>query len=212
LPNSPTLILKFVLGLTLTLILAACGGESPTNTTSPATPTVPATKSLVAGVATNLAGPITNAPPTLAQSQIQSQGLGLSKTDWEKLHGSGTTLAPGIPSFQYEKGQYQIIMIDDRVTQLQRYWLSQPVSLDMAKEESKKLYPVDAKIIKSVVTSTKDNVDIFFSDIVKQAFASSQNSGLLWPGGAPGNFTVTYRQAVNNQINSLIIALGVNPT
>jgi len=182
--TSSTVILKVALVLLLMLTLAACNSETGTS-----------------------------GPSTQSTGQIQGQGLGLSKADWEKLHGPGTPNAPGFPSFQYEKNQYQVIIANDQVAQIERHWISQAVSLDMAKEESKKLYPADAKFIKSVVTaSNKDNVEVFFSDMAKQAFASTSSTIPLWPGGSPGNFTVTYRQTANHQIESIVIVLGINPT
>ena len=182
--TSSTIFLKIAVVLIQMLILAACSSE-----TSP------------------------SVSPTNSTGPIQNQGLGLSKTDWEKLHGPGTPNAPGLPSFQYAQNEYLIITANDRVAQIERRWTTQPVILDVAKEESKKLYPTDAKFIKSVETaSNKDYVEVFFSEMAKQAFASVPGTTPLWSGGSPGNFTVTYRQAANHQIESIVIALGINPT
>lgn len=192
------------------LTLVACGNEAGVTTNSPVNSSVTTS---VTGIVTNVAAETTSLASMQAVGPIQTQGLGISKVEWEKVHGLGIPIVQGLPSFQYEQNQYQVIMANDLVAQVERRWLSQAVSLDMAKAESKKLYPADAKFIKSIVTATdKDNVDVFFSNMAKQAFASIPVSTPLWPGGSPGNFTVTYRQDANHQITSIIIALGINPT
>jgi len=209
--TSPNVILKVALGLLLMLNLVACSSETAPD--SSATPTVLSANNSVTTIAANGTTAITIKSSTQSQTPIQSQGLGLSKTDWDKFHGPGVPIAPGVPSFRYENNQYQVIIANDQVAQIERRWLSQPISLDLAKEQSKKLYPTDAKFIKSLVaTHTKDNLDVFFSDMAKQAFASIPSTIPLWPGGSPGNFTVTYHTTANNQIESIVIALGINPT
>ncbi len=193
--------------MSLQVILTGCGGENTALnfSSSPAQATVALSPVTPQGVSSGQ--PISKGPV----NQIVTQGLGMLKSDWEKAHGAGTPVAQGIPTYEYENKKFLVTFAADRVGQITRRFDPNPLSMEMARKESLLLSPQDAKPLRNIGPSKgKDPVDIFTSETLKDAFNSIQGIPALWAGGEPGTFAVAFRPGSNNQVESIVLALGAN--
>jgi len=182
----------------------------PTATKAPApTATLPPAQSQPAPAPTTppTAGPSpTAAPPT--QVPLNSQGLGLFKTEWEKWHGQGDPKDNGV---YYENQKYLVMFFEDRIVRLERLYNPDPVTLDAARQESKNFLPEDAQLVQSYIGPDNVPVDLYKSETLKTYFASVTDPD-FWKGGEPGNFIVQYRKSNQpNMFSAIVITLGNNP-
>jgi len=180
----------------------ATTAPAPTATLPPAT-IVQATTAPVNPTATP-AGP----SPTATQVPLNSQSIGLFKTEWEKWHGQGDQRDNGL---FYENQKYMVVFFEDRIVRLERLYGNTPVTLDAARAESKTFLPEDAQVVQTYIGPDKTQVDLYKSEALKTYFAGVTDPD-FWKGGEPGNFIVQYRKAdAANMFSAIVITLGNNP-
>ncbi|MBN9392906.1 MAG: hypothetical protein J0I20_33050 [Chloroflexi bacterium] len=193
-------------------------------TTQPAPPTQPQPTATQAPAPTSLlpsapvqttAGSAPTATPgptqpaaTPTQVPLNSQGLGLFKSEWEKWHGQGEQRDNGI---YYENEKYLVVFYEDRISRLERLYGPNPVTLDAARAESKNFFPEDSKLVQSYLTPDNVQVDLYKSVTLKTYFAGVTDPD-FWKGGEPGNFIVQYRKSDQaNLYSAIVLTLGNNP-
>lgn len=145
--------------------------------------------------------------PRVQNSQsLESGGLGLSRTKWERLHGDLTNQDSGYSYYKDETGQFIINFMASRAAYIRRTYADPAgVNLEDARTESKKLMPGDAKLIRTYYASAGP-VDLYFSDALKPIFPTDD----YWINGEPGNFIVLYFSN-HGAVDSFVIGLGNNP-
>jgi hypothetical protein len=148
------------------------------------------------------------ASPPGDSAGLQSGGFGLTKTEWEKEHGSPNRTIPG-GILNYESDQYMLTFTNERVTNLSRAWgAAGAVIVDVARAESKNLIPKDAAFVRTFQAQSTGVVDLYTSQWLKAQLPNGP-----WQGGEPGNFIVGYRQppAASGKVSAIFIAPGNNP-
>ena len=81
----------------------------------------------------------------------------------------------------------------------------EPVTIDVARDESKQLIPADSKLFVTYRSGSTIEVDLYRSETLKTRFGED-----AWHGGGPGDFIVMYR-VEGGTVKSIIIATGNNP-
>ena len=140
----------------------------------------------------------------------ESGGLGVDFEFWEKEHGKGNPDDPKSPSYySYEDGKFVIQFSEGtkgKVQYIEHPWGDKnAVTIDVARNESKKLIPKDAKFLKSYKSQSGSTVDLYHSDSLKTQFSEDN-----FIGGKPGDFIILYRNQTG-KTTTFIIALGNNP-
>ena len=64
----------------------------------------------------------------------------------------------------------------------------EPVTIDVARDESKQLIPADSKLLVTYRSGSTIEVDLYRSETLKTRFGED-----AWHGGGPGDFIVMYR-------------------
>jgi hypothetical protein len=181
---------------------------SPTSpsvaTATPNSPTAapaPPTTAPVPSTATPVPAP---AAPTARP--FASGGLGLSRSEWERLHGAPTR-DDGL-FLSYKDGAYVATFVYGNLHHAERVWGDRnPVTLQVAREVGKTLIPVDAQLVRSYVAPGSRDVDLYRSESLKTRFAPDDPA---WVGAEPGVLIVIYR-AATGPVTSIVVATGNNP-
>jgi hypothetical protein len=137
---------------------------------------------------------------------LQSGGLGLSRTEWERAHGPAASQDSGYVNYTDEQGRFIINFMKRGAGYIKRAY-SDPagVTLDAARSESQTLIPNDYRLIRTYDTSAGP-VDLYFSDSLKSIFPDDD-----YPArGQLGQFIVLYFSD-NGIVGSFAIGLGDNP-
>jgi len=145
-------------------------------------------------------------PRVQTGQSLESGGLGLNRTEWERLHGHATNQDSGYSYYKDEPGQFIINFMARRAAYIKRtYDDPAGVSLEQARSESQKLIPNDSRLIRTYYASAGP-VDLYFSDALKPIFPTDD----YWIHGKPGNFIVLYFFD-HGIVDSFVIGLGNNP-
>lgn len=141
---------------------------------------------------------------------LPSGGLGLELPVWEQLHGPGTqNQATTNLFYSYEEGKYfvQYTKIKSgNVRSIERtYGDRDAVTINEAREESRKYIPKDAKFVRSYTSSGGSTVDLYASEYLKKEMTDDSIGG-----GKPGEFIIIYRN-LTGRTTSFIVATGNNP-
>lgn len=132
--------------------------------------------------------------------------LGISRSEWEKIHGKANTdEMPGM--YSYNGGQYLVQFVDDNVRTIEHVWQNGGVSLKDAQEQSEKLIPTDASFVRSYSPSglPELKVELYQSEYLMRKFDDD-----AFIGGEPGDFIVVYF-VYDGVVPSIIVAIGNNP-
>lgn len=150
--------------------------------------------------------PPTLIPTSILTSRFASGGLGLTQSEWEATYGPPTR-ADGSGS-SYANDQYLVVYRDERVVQLERRWgEANPQSRLFASGVVQPLLPRDARFIRSTTTPGSGGpVDWYHSDALATLFPASR-----FVGGAPGDFSISYRLNSTGQVTAAVVALGATP-
>ncbi len=200
----------------------------PTNTVAPAATAVPtpapiqptATPAALTPTATVPAAPTAlptrpaataipaTAPAQPSSGAFQSNGIGLSRSDWEKLHGPGIGDASGA-NVRYENDKFLVTFLKGNVVEfIRQYGNGNTVPLDLAVAESKGYLPADARFVRTY-TSGGDRVDVYESPSLATRYPADP-ANFPWGGEKPGTFIVLFQMS-NGRVNSLSIGAGNNP-
>jgi endonuclease YncB( thermonuclease family) len=141
-------------------------------------------------------------PPTAMSSPTPvpyaSGGLGLSRSEWERVHGAGTAADFGV---EYEQGRYIVQFQDDRVWYIERQW-SSPVLLEDAQAQGVQLIPHDSQLVQSYSPENLPElvVDLYQSDSLAPLFAN-------WAGGSAGRLEVVCG-VLPDGVGRMVISIG----
>jgi hypothetical protein len=121
-----------------------------------------------------------------AAPPFASGGLGLSRTEWEKVHGQPTRSSIFL---EYDGGRLVVGLLESNVWHIERIWMrGEAVALEAARNDARSYLPSDANLTQSVDRGDGRIVDIYSSSILASRFAST-----AWNGGRAGTFTIQYR-------------------
>jgi hypothetical protein len=151
-----------------------------------------------------LADPAARAVPA-AGPPFASGGLGLSRAEWEKIHGGPTRSSILL---EYDDGRLVVGLLESNVWHLERVWMrgdAEAVSLEAAREEAKSFLPSDATETQTVDRGDGRIIDVYSSAILANRFAST-----AWNGGTQGTFAIQYRfrSAADRMVTSAMFRLG----
>lgn len=124
-------------------------------------------------------------------NEVRSGGIGLSRADWEDLHGEG---AAGQSLMTYEGGDYTVGFREDTVSFLELGWEDQGgISTDDARATVADLLPSDARVVETFVAPPTAvgpigmSIDRYESEALLDAFSTT--------GAAPtGSIVVIYQE------------------
>lgn len=151
-------------------------------------------------------------PPVIKYTD--SDGVGLSRSDWDQQHGSPTESDRYQSS--YEGGRYIAKFEDENIRHLEYTWgNNNAVSLETARSHAKLLMPHDSKFLRTYIPREARLVDLYSSESLKTRFISAAalpgcEFKSPWIGGKPGEFLVLYRMD-KDRVTSIVIAIGNNP-
>lgn len=136
---------------------------------------------------------------------FESAGLGLSKSEWDRLFMPTKSLDFTMGT-EYES-KYDV-MFDENAFYIDRFFKNKHfLTLKQAREEAERLLPTDSKLIKHYVMKDRDGAVIYMyhSESLKDRF--SPNS---WTNAQPGDFIILYK-VFHGEVQRYIIAIGNNP-
>jgi len=176
--------------------------EPPKPTPVPPTPVPPTTTP-------------TEAPAAIAAPAPQSNGLGLTREQWEARHGAGTD--DPISGVDYANGFIINYQADpsgaDTVWMIEQRF-KPALSLSDAKAIAKLVIPMDSKLVESHIDPDGRTVELYISEWLKDRFPATMKIGTgdvsMWTNGEPGNFTVLYR-GDQREARSILIGIGNAP-
>ncbi len=159
-----------------------------------------------------------------------SGGLGLTRAQWEKLHGSAG-LAEEVGGIPYEGGIYEVGFTEVRSESLigsVSMSFGQEVNLAQARTKSKALLPADAQLVvpgqgpgRRVFSTV---YDVYFSEWLSSIFPPGTRSAVgegglgvqygIWLGARPGTFTVRYSMDDQDpsKTNGVFLSAGFDST
>ena len=138
--------------------------------------------------------------------RIQSGGLGLSRTEWERLHGNAASQDSGYVYYDDDHGRVVINFMNIAAADIKRVYADhKSVRLEEARNEVRTLIPDDAKLIRTYDVGARP-VDLYSSDSLKAIFRGAD----YWVNGEPGQFFVLYFSD-NDVVESFELGLGNNP-
>ncbi|HKA18132.1 MAG TPA: hypothetical protein VKN18_07425 [Blastocatellia bacterium] len=137
---------------------------------------------------------------------LQSGGLGLTRSEWQQLHGSAASQDSGYVNYNDDRGRFTINFMDGNAGYIKRtYQEPTLVSIEDARRESRNLMPTDCTLIRTYQVSA-GSVDLYSSESLKSFFPSDED----WLNGEPGQFIVLYFSE-HDFVDSYVVALGNNP-
>ncbi len=148
---------------------------------------------------------------TVTKSGSGSGGLGIKKTEWEKIYG-----LPNRPCFSvasiiqcnYKNDLFITSFIDQYPIRSISYGNLKPkLSLEESRVQVKSLIPSDSVFIKSYTSAIGSTVDLYNSKWLAAQFPA--NDSLYWINGKPGDFIVIY--SGKSGISNITMGTGNNP-
>jgi hypothetical protein len=138
------------------------------------------------------------AGPTFA-----SGGLGLSKEEWEQIHGQPSKVSIFL---EYNDGQLIVGLSNNNIWHLERIWSSQDaVTLEAARDDVRQYLPADAQLTQSIDRGDGRLVDVYTSASLTPRFGET-----AWNGGKPGTFAIQfrYKSTDDHHVTSAMFRLG----
>lgn len=137
---------------------------------------------------------------------LQSGGLGLTRSEWQQLHGTAASQDSGYANYNDYRGRFTINFMVRYAGYIKRTYRDPAVvPLEDARRESRSLMPADSTLIRTYHVSAGP-VDLYSSESLKQLFPSDED----WIRGEPGQFIVLY-SSDRDSVDSYVLALGNNP-
>ena len=141
-----------------------------------------------------------------SDQRIQSGGLGLSRTEWENLHGNAAGQDSGFVSYNDDRGRFVINFMNIAAGYIKRVYTDHAgIRLEEARNEVRTLIPDDAMLIRTYYVGARP-VDLYSSVSLKTVFPSDD----YWVNGEPGQFIVLYFSD-HDVVDSFVLGLGNNP-
>jgi hypothetical protein len=198
---------RLMLGTVAVLLLLAC---SPTQAAPVANPTVQAQATYVADVQARMA-----TATAVARANLPSGGLGLSQAQWEQVHGPPSKPAPS-PREMAVYAPWETVQVSRNINAelFQRRWPpSSGPTQEEAKAEATKVFPADARFLRSYKPDADTTADLYHSDWLVDRFPQTSQAGgqtiHTWKGASPGDFAVFYDMR-GGRVTMLTVGLGNN--
>lgn len=152
-------------------------------------------------------------PASKPDTATKSGGLGILKTEWEKIYG-----LPNRPCFSvasttqcnYKNDLFITSFIDQNPIKSISYGngnLKSKLSLEESRVWVKPLIPSDSVFIKTYTSNTGSIVDLYNSKWL--AFQFPANDSLHWINSKPGDFIIIY--SGKSGVSNITIGTGNNP-
>jgi hypothetical protein len=145
---------------------------------------------------------------------LESAGLGLSKSEWDRLYMPTKTLDFTMGT-EYEH-KYDV-MFDGNSYRIERLFPNKHfLSLKKARTEAEHLLPSDSKLIRHYVMQDRDGTIIYLyhSKSLKKRFSPTVELLAMtmsrWENAEPGDFIVLFK-VFHGQVQRYIISIGNNP-
>lgn len=100
--------------------------------------------------------------------RFRSGGLGLSRTDWEVLHGVPEAPAPELLVYQDKTFTYKITYQQNLVWQLEKSWGTTTPVPQQARARIRRYLPLDSRLTETVTKSADTIVDVYRSHMLAQ--------------------------------------------
>lgn len=126
--------------------------------------------------------------PTEPLAVVNSAGLGLTQEQFNEIHGSPEPFYPLGSTFLQDGGLLLTFQNDDLPIKAIEREFTPPVSIDVAREESRALMPEDAVFQETIITSLGVVVDLYTSESLLALLPDPDD----WPGAEPGQISVGY--------------------
>jgi hypothetical protein len=134
---------------------------------------------------------------------FNSGGLGLSRAEWEQVHGQPTRSSIFL---EYAGGRLVVGLLEGNVWHLERVWpRTDAVALDAARNDVRTYLVNDAVLVQSVDRGDGKVIEVYTSAVLTNRFGPT-----AWNSGRPGTFTVQYRfrTAADRMVTSAMFRLG----
>jgi len=150
-------------------------------------------------------------PKKSANTSVKSGGLGIQKTEWEKIYG-----LPNRPCFSvasitqcnYKNDLFIISFISQYPIRSISYGnLKSKLSLEESRMLVKSFIPNDSIFAQSYTSAIGQTVDIYNSKWLAGQFPA--NDSLYWINGKPGDFIIIH--SGKSGISNITIGTGNNP-
>ncbi len=162
-----------------------------------------------AGLPVTAQQPVAQAPPAFSRS------LGLTRSEWEQVHGAPIDNLGTIYQYGAERGiRKDVIFSNDFVRIL--YWqIDSPVSAGDALSATDLYKPSDAQYVRSYSPEGRPEttVQVYTSAMLAERLGTDPQ---FWIGGEPGTFIVQYNEYVDHHqlpvgVSQVILSTGNNP-
>lgn len=180
--------------------------EPPVLTTNDEIPTIVPSKTpdTPTSNSTNIPAHTDTPEPTHTLEPFPSEGLGMSKLQWEQSHiETGTEFGMTV----YDDGTYLVIFVDENIQSLEP--AIGKLSIKESRAFAETFLPVDRQFVETYSPEELSflTVDLYMSESLKGRFSSD-----WFIGGDPGSFIVVYGDDDDDgRIERIIIATGNNP-
>jgi hypothetical protein len=135
-----------------------------------------------------------------------SNGLGLSRGEWEGIYGKARKEDSAQAIYRDEKRRFIVSFWNGNVGYIDVKPNDLDVmTLDSARSESRKYFPIDSEFIGTYNSGSGPAYDIYYSESLKNCFPTD-----FWIGGKPGDFIVEYFPNANS-VEYFVIGIGKNP-
>lgn len=151
--------------------------------------------------------PSTTSAPAVVQAVYDSGGLGISRADWERIHGTPGVLNQGGLA-TYENKKYMVLFWVDNVdnpAQLitRQYPDNDKLVLEVARTEARAMLPKDARFVKTITEPAilevlPNVVDIYTSQSLISRYPPHDQFSLDWGETGPGSISLLYRFDAND--------------
>jgi len=152
----------------------------------------------------------TTLPIQPSAAPFQSDGIGATRTDWERTHRQSRA---GGPPYSYDSDRYLVTYAEGSPSMiyliLRQYSKGTAVPIETARAEIRGLLPSDARLI--TTTADGDPLEIYHSDGLIGRFPANPVVSLPWYNDEPGTFTVSYQRDTSNKIQAVYVGAGGTP-
>ena len=175
---------------------------APTNTQVPFAPTETTSSDATAAII----------PTQLSNTASISRGIGITRSEWESVHGLGETVDIFTKYNNDDGSEYSLIYVNDKATDV-RYETTEELAQtwqDMH-DFTVSFIPQDAEFINSYTPEDRPNlsVSVYHSNWLAGRFSIEE--GWIWHDEQPGTFFLLEYVFDDGKTTSFLVATGNNP-
>jgi hypothetical protein len=147
------------------------------------------------------------APPPAQEIDATSNGLGISRADWEQIYGEPTGTTGELT--EYADGTYRVMFTQGVLSYLeQQFGLDSPITLEEAQEISEDFLPTDSEPMGT--QESPEDPPAVVMNIYESTWLSLRLPITAWGEAPTGTFTVRYELEEGNVV-LYKIGLGYDP-